>query len=37
MDDELGVFETFEEKTNLFSNFLSNGMEVATPRFMKLG
>jgi hypothetical protein len=29
------IFEMFEEKT-FFSNFLSNGMEVATPRFMKL-
>jgi hypothetical protein len=32
----LGIFEMFEEKT-FFSNFLSNGMEVATPRFVKLG
>jgi hypothetical protein len=32
-----GIFEMFEERTNVFSNFLSNGMEVDTPRFMKLG
>jgi hypothetical protein len=31
-----GIFEMFEEKT-IFLNFHSNGMEVATPRFMKLG
>jgi hypothetical protein len=31
-----GIFEMFEEKTKK-SNFLSNGMEVATPRFIKLG
>jgi hypothetical protein len=31
-----GIFKMFEEKT-FFSNVLSNGMEVATPRFMKLG
>jgi hypothetical protein len=30
------IFEMSEEKT-IFSNFLSNGMEVVTPRFMKLG
>jgi hypothetical protein len=30
-----GVFEMFENKT--FKKNLSNGMEVATPRFMKLG
>jgi hypothetical protein len=30
-----GIFEMFEEK--IISNFLSNGMEVATPRFIKLG
>jgi hypothetical protein len=31
-----GIFEIFEEKT-IFSNFLSNRMEVDTPRLMKLG
>jgi hypothetical protein len=31
----LGISEMFEEK--FFSNFLSNGMEVATPKFMKSG
>jgi hypothetical protein len=31
-----GIFEIFEDKT-IFSNFLSNGLEVATPRFVKLG
>jgi hypothetical protein len=30
----LGFFEMFDE--NFFPKFLSNGMEVATPRFMKL-
>jgi hypothetical protein len=32
-----GIFEMFEEKIIFFSIFLSNGMEVATQRFMKLG
>jgi hypothetical protein len=31
----LGIFEMFEKKV-IFSNFLSNGIEVATSRFMKL-
>jgi hypothetical protein len=31
----LGISEMFEEK--FFSNFLSNGMEVATPKLMKSG
>jgi hypothetical protein len=30
-----GIFEMFEEKT-FFSNFVSNGMKVATPRFMNI-
>jgi hypothetical protein len=30
-----GIFEMFEEK--IISSFLSNGMEVTKPRFMKLG
>jgi hypothetical protein len=30
-----GIFEMFEEKK--ISNFHSNGMEVATPIFMKSG
>jgi hypothetical protein len=35
IEDELEIFEMFEEK--IISNFLSNGMEAATPRFMILG
>jgi hypothetical protein len=34
----LGIFKIFEEKTIFFKlSFKWNGMEVATPRFMKLG
>jgi hypothetical protein len=37
IEDELRDFWNVWGENNFFANFLSNGMEVATPRFMKLG